>query len=154
MVSANESMLLKAAESGDVTALRSLLETGTDPSACEEGENSALILAADGGHLQAVQALIEHGADANYQNELGDTALICASVIGRNDIVRALLAAGAFPDLRNKMGASPRDYAVHHHHAEVASTLNAVLEERAQDVSSSMFMRWLKKLGERWDGRK
>ena len=82
--------LLFAARSGDVEALRLLLEHGADPLAVTKGGNTALTLAAgvvfhEGGQgqgegppkadaLEAVQLLMELGCGVNAKNENGQTA--------------------------------------------------------------------------------
>ena len=115
--------LLFAARSGDVEALRLLLEHGADPLAVTKGGNTALTLAAgvvfhEGGQgqgegppkadaLEAVQLLMELGCDVNAKNENGQTALHGAVYRAANDVIRFLVANGARMDAEDARGRTP-----------------------------------------------
>ena len=119
--------LLFAARSGDVEALRLLLEHGADPLAVTKGGNTALTLAAgvvfhEGGQgqgegppkadaLEAVQLLMELGCDVNAKNENGQTALHGAVYRAANDVIRFLVANGARTDVEDARGRTPLELA-------------------------------------------
>ena len=119
--------LLFAARSGDVDALRLLLEDGADPLAVTKGGNTALTLAAgvvfhEGGQgqgegppkadaLEAVQLLLALGCDVNARNERGQTALHGAVYRAANDLIRFLVANGAKMDAEDARGRTPLELA-------------------------------------------
>jgi len=55
--------LLKAAEEGDLKAIKRCLKNGTDTNAKDNQGASALIIAAKKGHVDIVSHLIYNGAD-------------------------------------------------------------------------------------------
>src|SRR5436190_13873783 len=88
--------LHKAAESGNLDRLRSLLEGGINPNAEDEEGESALRLACWRGHTEIVELLIAQGANVNFATDSEFyTALMIASYHGHTDIVRILLKHGA-----------------------------------------------------------
>lgn len=95
--------LVDAARAGDFARARSLLSTGVEVDAKDEGGSTALMFAALRGDAEMVQALLAAGADPNLKDANGETALLLGA--GRGvDIVRALLAAGADPNLEDGEG--------------------------------------------------
>jgi uncharacterized protein len=100
---------LRAAQSGDLTLMKRLLELGADPSIATEHDVTPLMVAAGVGWvegvtyewspeqtLETVKFLIELGADVNAQDTLdGRTALMGAAHKGRSDVVQLLVDHGA-----------------------------------------------------------
>ncbi len=99
---------LRAAQSGDLTLLRLLLEQGADPSITTTNGTTPLMVAAGIGWvegvtyewsaedtLDTVTLLLALGADVNAADDDGRTALHGAAHKGRNDIVRVLVGHGA-----------------------------------------------------------
>ncbi len=88
-----------AAISGDVAAIKRLLDEGADPDG-DESPNSLtpLFFAAERGHLDAVDLLVDSGADLNALTSRG-SALHIAARRGRTEIVETLLRRGADPNL-------------------------------------------------------
>jgi ankyrin repeat protein len=120
--------LMRAAKSGDVTAMHLLLEAGADPMLRQKNQNTLLILAAGLGRrfnqnadsqeyekgteadlLEAVKLCVELGVDVNAANGAGDTAM---HVAAGESIVRYLAAPGARLDVKNKQGRTPLDVAI------------------------------------------
>ncbi len=93
--------LLRAAEQGDVAALKSLVRAGEDTKQTAEPRKfprcpgaDALILASRNGHEEAVTILLAAGADVDFQAGYG-SALEEATSNGHTAVVKLLLRAGA-----------------------------------------------------------
>jgi ankyrin repeat protein len=114
---------IRAAKTGDVTAMQLLLDHGADPRATTKDGVTALMAAAGLGwrygqslvpesdSLKAVQFCLEHGADVNSVNVTGETALHGAASHGANDIIRLLAERGAKLDIKDKRNRTPLDIA-------------------------------------------
>jgi ankyrin repeat protein len=107
--------LLRAAQSGDLTLMKLLLEHGADATIATFDDVTPLMVAAGIGWVegvthewspeetyQAVELLIELGADVNAQDTVDHrTALMGAAHKGRDDIVQLLIDHGADLSLRD-----------------------------------------------------
>ena len=84
------------AESGDIPAMKSLIDAGADMNVREYSsrEETPLHKAAREGHAAAVKFLIDAGADMDAKNREGETPLHLAARYKRNDVVKILTAAG------------------------------------------------------------
>jgi Meckel syndrome type 1 protein len=87
--------LRRAAEIGDVGALRALLGQRTAVDARDAGGRTALMLATLHGRTEVVEALLSAGADPNAADAQGTTPLQAALAADRTDIAAALRRAGA-----------------------------------------------------------
>ncbi len=110
---------LRAALSGDIAAMRLLLEHGADPNLATQAGTTAL-MAASGVNwvvaqtftespqslLEAIELCLDRGADVNAANSMGLTAVLGAANRGANDIIRLLHANGARLDVVDKEGRS------------------------------------------------
>lgn len=94
--------LLDAADCGDVSAVRALLDEGADVH--NEG---TLIMAAQNGHDDVVQLLLDRAANPDLSTHNGVTALSQAAMNGHAKVVEALLAKGARVEARLADGATP-----------------------------------------------
>ena len=93
--------------SGNLEAVRQLVESGTDVDKTEpEGGSSPLIVAALFNKPGIADYLIENGADLNFKNNEGSTALHSAAFFGRAEIVSKLLRHGADTGIRNNAGST------------------------------------------------
>jgi uncharacterized protein len=104
--------LLAAAQAGDATQVKSLLDAGADHAVADEAGETALMHAAHGGHLAVVQVLIAAGADVNAKSPQGWTALAKAAYNGETErgyveVVEVLHVAGASLDERIFFGITP-----------------------------------------------
>jgi ankyrin repeat protein len=104
--------LFAAAQSGDATQLKNLLEAGANHAATDEAGETALMHAAHAGHLGAVQVLIAAGADVNAKSPQGWTALAKAAYNGETgcgyvEVIEVLHQAGASLDERIFFGITP-----------------------------------------------
>jgi ankyrin repeat protein len=111
---AGATAFVRAAQSGDVTLMKLLLERGADPIAVTEHGDTALTAAAGIGwvegvtyeqspneNLEAVRMLLDLGLDPNLANHDGRTPLMGAALKGRSDVVRLLVDHGAKLDARD-----------------------------------------------------
>jgi hypothetical protein len=87
--------LRQAAQSGDTSRLRALLDEQIDVDARDPAGRTALMLAVIGGQAQAVDALLARGADPNAADSRGTTPLAAALAANHADIIAALRRAGA-----------------------------------------------------------
>src|SRR5688572_19193455 len=90
--------LIQAVQRADVTAVRTLLRQGADPSAAQGDGLTALHVAAETGQLEIARLLLEAKAAVDARTRIGGyTALHLAAGRGHTSVVSALLAAGADP---------------------------------------------------------
>ncbi|HEV7689304.1 MAG TPA: ankyrin repeat domain-containing protein [Hyphomonadaceae bacterium] len=94
-----EERLYRAANRGDVEAVRELINTDkANVNAVMPGDGTALIAAARRGHEDVVRVLLSSGANPNLASPGDGNALIHAARRGEVDIVRLLLDKGADPN--------------------------------------------------------
>ena len=131
--------LFDAIRTGDVVAVRALIDDGADPSGVTEGEwgRSALMEAAEHDHPDVMAVLLAAGANPNFAKANGWTALyhavdteIDAETNGIQPadgrLVALLLEAGADPDAPYAgpgRQQSPREFA--RHFPVIAALFNA-----------------------------
>ena len=108
--SASYKSLIKAAESGDLEAIRSFIAAGADVNQ-RKTENGATALhgAAAFGRVDSIKLLLENGAGIELRNKDGSTPLFIAAFFCQEGAVKTLLKAGADTDARDNKGTSPRD---------------------------------------------
>jgi len=133
VLTTGSSILLRAANGGDVDATKLLLDAGARPDLAlarswraQDGGVTPLMVGAglynqpidtrgrlrtQAQAVETVKLLIAAHADVNATDDRGNTALLGAVYRGWNDMVRVLIAAGADPYLPNKAGQSPYDAA-------------------------------------------
>jgi ankyrin repeat protein len=115
---------VRAAQAGDVSVMRLLLEHGADPHLATYAGTTALMAAAGvnwtvaqtytesaAASLAAVTLCLELGLDINAANSMGLTALLGASNRGFNDMIRLLAASGAQLDVKDTAGRSALTWA-------------------------------------------
>ena len=90
--------LHNAARSGDLSAVKMLLEAGADPDARGRRGATPLHEAAYNDNLAVVEALLAAGADPDARGRRGATPLHEAAYNDNPAIVKALLTAGADPN--------------------------------------------------------
>jgi ankyrin repeat protein len=116
--------LMRAARSGDATAMRLLLSKGADAEITTKDGNNALTFAAGVGYrdkntrgteaeaLEAVKVALEAGLDLATLNTRGENALHGAASRGADPIVQFLLDKGASINAKTKQGYTPLDMAM------------------------------------------
>ncbi len=121
--SLREYVLLDAAESGDLLAVRSLLDSGTSPSARDLQGRTVLMTAMIHGHSTVAELLLARGANVNARDDQGVTALMLAARDGDVALVQRLLDRGASVDARTRDGWTALTYAARKAHPEIARRL-------------------------------
>ena len=95
--------LWDAAETGNLGAIRRVLDGGADPNALvpaqtpggEEYESTALVVAAGQGQLEAAALLLDRGASPSKADSKGFTPLMAAVGIGHAAVLGLLVERGA-----------------------------------------------------------
>jgi hypothetical protein len=90
-----QTALRRAAETGDLPALQTLLDRRVDIDSRDEMGRTALMLATLHGRTDAVDMLLDHGADPNVADSRGSTPLQIAIAGNAPAIVVALQRKGA-----------------------------------------------------------
>lgn len=115
---------LTAAEDGDVSIMRFLLEEGANINYAEpKHNNTALRLAVDKNRIAAVTLLLSSGADANCKNSFGYTPLINAVQQGNIEIAKLLISHGASLNEQDSMRETALLYAIGKDDAVMVSLL-------------------------------
>lgn len=122
LAGANEDFL-KAAERGDLNAVRSFIARGADVNAKDQDGWTALISTSHYGHKELVEFLLAKGADVNIKANNGATALSLASREGYKEIVELLLAKGADINIKANDGATALMGASENGHKEIVELL-------------------------------
>ena len=115
---------LRAAQAGDITVMRLLLERGADPNISTFSNTTALMAAAGvnwsvgqtyteskEGLMEALKLCLEKGADVNAVNSMGFTALTGAVNRASDDMVEFLVKRGARMDVKDNEGRTLKDWA-------------------------------------------
>lgn len=141
--------LHRAAEEGDVAAVKELLARGADVN-CKDEEGviemglgdlkikvgfTPLLYASAGGHAAVARVLLDHDADADAADSEGYTPLIVASVLGFGAVVEMLLGAGADVAYANELGETALHFAASRDRDQIAAVLlahGAVINHRGK----------------------
>ncbi len=99
----------QAAQSGNVSGLKSILDAGTDVNEQDAGGNSLLQVAffSNPPRAEVVRFLLERGANPNEVTAAGVPLLAMAASLGQTEMMKFLLAKGAKPDAPDAQGATP-----------------------------------------------
>ena len=123
VVCASADALQAAAEAGDLTALRQILDAGTPVDARGTRQRTALLVATQANRVDVARLLIGRGADVNAQDDQQDSPFLYAGAQGRLEILRLTLAAGANLKSTNRYGGTALIPAAHHGHVETVREL-------------------------------
>lgn len=96
--------LVIAAERGDVSMVRRLIDAGADVNWQDEKQDSAFLVAGARGHAEVVKLSLAAGANLKSTNRYGGTALIPACHYGHVETVRVLLGTAIDVDHINLLG--------------------------------------------------
>ena len=107
-----------AAESGDDTTVRWLLENGANPNQTDFERRSPLHMAAECNSVESIDHLLAAGATTHArQAHLEHSPLHRAALFGAAESTEHLLKAGADPNARDSLGDAP----IHHALSNLAS---------------------------------
>ena len=130
-VEANKTVLMEAAESGNLRFVELLMANGAKINRRDEFGLSALSFAVRAGHTPMVKFLLSKGADPNVlQTWSGDSPLMWAAVQGYEEIAGLLLKHGANVTLKNRNGESPLSLAMKSKHFIIAHMIRRRLEQK------------------------
>ncbi len=101
--------LMWAAQTGNLKAVRQLLDLNVDINQQSKSGSHALLLAATEGHTDIVVLLLANEASIDLKNALGDTALIAAVKADNYATAKLLVTSGASTRARNAMFVSARE---------------------------------------------
>jgi ankyrin repeat protein len=119
--------LIDACESGDLVAVRKLLDEGVNVNWENEKGDTALICAISiNSRVQIIKLLLDRGAQIDFQNKYGATALIWASYFGEVESVRLLLEKGADMSIKSKKGNTAKDIAKREGKSDIIQLLDEV----------------------------
>lgn len=120
----NETLLGRAAASGDIADMRMLLSGGANISSLSRGI-PPLCLAAANGHTKAAELLLDHGAAIDRQDTAGWTGLTHAAYRSHAAAVRLLLSRGAAADVLTEFGNTALTFAAMHNDAAIVRLILA-----------------------------
>ncbi len=118
-----ETQLHRAARTGDLEVVRSLIETGLDVNAKDEYGRTPLHYAAFGDYKEVVEFLINKGANISALDNYGDTPLHNAAFGGSEDVVKFLIEKGCDIRCTNNRGWVPLHRAAYNGHTAVVLLL-------------------------------
>ena len=116
--------LFRAAHTGDVVTIRSLLARGEKPTARDGHGRTPLHVAAYAGQREAMRLLVAGGADANaLENDRYDIVTIAAVADDLHTLREALALGGSAKNVTSRWDGTALIAAAHLGHAEVVRML-------------------------------
>ncbi len=115
--------LRRAAETGDIARVRTLLALGVDAQATDKGGKTALINAAWRGYEKVVEVMLEFGSDPDFTDQNGLSALTWSAVNGHAKAAGKLVEAGADVNHQDRFGMTPLMRAAWNGHKDVVEKL-------------------------------
>jgi UPF0716 family protein affecting phage T7 exclusion len=138
-----KTVLMVAAESGNVKIVQLLLDNGADVNVVTSTGWTALVGAIEEDHPETAILLINRGADVNAVDLQADTPLILSAAMSENEVVKLLLERGADINAKNEDGGSPLMYAAANNHPDVVRTLLAAgAELNLRDNEGATALGW------------
>ncbi|MFA4909804.1 MAG: ankyrin repeat domain-containing protein [Desulfobacteria bacterium] len=125
--------LINAANSGEISTIRSLHTKGHDIDEADRHGKTALMYAICSNKVDAAKYLIESGADIKAKNSDGYDALIFSAACGQLEVINILIDKGADIESRDNSGSTPLAHAAYY-----VPNINAVklLIKRGADVNA------------------
>ncbi len=119
-------LLFKAIQQDNLTAVEMLLEKDSDLHRCESAQGaSPLLIAVNLGNPRIVRVLLEGGADPEIKGVFGATPLIRAVIEEHFDVLATLLEYGVLLDRRDDSGNTALMHAVEDGTMEIVKSLIA-----------------------------
>ena len=127
--------IVMAAYEGKMTRVESLLASGADVNAKQDGGATALYLAAQEGYTEIVKLLLDKGAEVNTKTDKGLTPLWMSAQEGHTEVVKLLLDKGADVQVKNPADeGTPLSIAAQNGHAEIV----ALLVDKGADINARL----------------
>lgn len=120
-----DAVLFAAAEAGDASAVKRLIDEGASVTARDGQGRTPLLAATHGNRIEAARVLIAAGSDVNAKDNREDSPFLYAGAEGRDAILKMTLAAGADLKSTNRYGGTALIPAAHHGHVETVRILLA-----------------------------
>ena len=114
---------MHAAASGNLVAVKVLIEKGADVNAKTSGGYTALRVAAWTGNLELVNLLVGNGADVNSRGPEGETLLVSAANSGNPQVVEFFIIKGLSVNARDESGETVLMHAVRWGHLDLMRDL-------------------------------
>ena len=115
--------LIRAAQSGDIDAVRHLLGSGANVHVIDTTGATALVHAAYRNDLEIARLLVEAGADVNHQDRTQQSAFLIATSDGFHDLLLLCLANGADVYRTDSYNGTGLIRAADRGHVEIVRTL-------------------------------
>lgn len=131
--------LIKAAERGDVEAVKECLQKGAYINAVDLNGKTAVVAATYKNQVDVVELLIQEGADVNIQDDRRENVILHAGANGYLEIVKLAIAADADMTITNRFGGTGLIPAAERGHVEVVETF---LKTSAVDVNHINDLHW------------
>ncbi len=103
--------LHKAAETGNLRTIQTLLATRIDLNTQNNKGQTPLLLSILNGHPQVALALLNANANPNIADKQGRTPLMVAATLHRTEIIRLLIDKGSDIQAKDHDGDTACDYA-------------------------------------------
>jgi ankyrin repeat protein len=125
VTSENDTMLIAAAEKGDLEGIAKALRSGASIAARDSRGRIALLAATYGNHVPASLFLMAAGSDVNAKDHDENSAFLLAAAQGYLDILKLTLRSGADLKSTNRFGGTALIPAAHYGHVAVVRELLA-----------------------------
>ena len=126
--------LMDAAKSGNVEAVKDLLNRGADLEAKSEKNKTALHYAAANGYVEIVNLLLAQGAAVDARDKDWHTPLMLAAIYGCNRTVQSLVTNGADVSAKTLVGNTAMIYAENNNHPLALAILKKA--QRSKEVTA------------------
>lgn len=134
-----DEQLIRAAERGDIQAVKEMLQQGAQLNAVDADGKTAVVAATYKNQVDVVELLIQEGADINIQDDRRENVILHAGANGYLEIVKLAIAADADMTITNRFGGTGLIPAAERGHVEVVETF---LKTSKVDVNHINNLHW------------